>query len=374
MEINSTSPKIGEIEITVIGTGGGYGESLVIHDGTGQWIVIDSCVSPGDNKNLPLEYLNHIGVDLINNVKLIVCTHWHDDHIRGLSEIYNACLSAEISFSPAHDQSKFLFFVSLDSSKCDNKASESSTYEFNTILDILVKRQKQYKRATSDSLLHRTQLDGKSNSIEIFAISPSPSTLDQFDKEISQLITKFGSPESKIIIKKPNAKSVALLFNFGMHRAILGADLEVGNEPDSGWLNILDNLVCIDKNSRSSYFKVPHHGSQNGYHIRVWNELLADNTITTLTPYINSGIPTDEMTDVYRKHSNNLYITSTKESSTKAKKRSHRLKKLIKEFDDIIVSEVKYSHGIIRSRINILDETPLWKVELSGAAVCLSDV
>ena len=33
-------------EITLIGTGGGYGESCVVHYGENNWAVIDSCVDP----------------------------------------------------------------------------------------------------------------------------------------------------------------------------------------------------------------------------------------------------------------------------------------------------------------------------------------
>jgi len=371
MEINNTSPKRGEIEITVIGTGGGYGESLIIHDGTGQWIIVDSCVSPDGDKNLPLEYLNHLGVNLSNSVKLIVCTHWHDDHIKGLADIYHECSSAEIAFSQAHDQWKFLYFVSLDALKLKDQSSESSTYEFNTILGILITRGKSYRRAQSDQLLHLVRLDGKS--ITLFALSPSSSTLDKFDEEISQLIADSESRESKIVIEKPNEKSVALLFDFGIYNAIFGADLEVGHHSDSGWFNILDNLKCINRETKSIYFKIPHHGSKNGFHARIWEELLSENPVATLTPWNrNNGLPTDEMINVYKRLSKNLYITSTKANFGKPKKRSHRLEKLIRDFD-IDISEVKYSHGIIRYRLDIVNKGTCFNVEISGAAMHLQD-
>ncbi|HEV7349303.1 MBL fold metallo-hydrolase [Telluribacter sp.] len=371
MEIDNTSPNRGEIEITVIGTGGGYGESLIIHDGTGQWIIVDSCISPDDDKNLPLEYLNHLGVDLANSVKLIVCTHWHDDHIKGLADIYRECSSAEITFSQAHDQGKFLYFVSLDALKLKDQPSMSSTHEFNTILEILINRNKSYLRAQSDHLLHSVKLGGKL--ITIFALSPSSSTLDRFDEEISQLIQDFGSRESKIVIEKPNEKSVALLFTFGAYTAIFGADLEIGNQENSGWFNILDNLKCIDRETKSIYFKIPHHGSENGYHSRIWEELLSENPVATLTPWNrNNGLPTDDMLKIYRGLSNNLYITSTKANFGKAKKRARRLEKLIKDFD-LVVSEVKNNYGIIRYRLDIVMGEAPFKIELAGAAIHLRD-
>ena len=70
-------------EITLIGTGGGYGESVVVHYGHQQWMVVDSCIDPRDKTCLPLEYLREMGVDLARQVKWIVCTHWHIDHSGG---------------------------------------------------------------------------------------------------------------------------------------------------------------------------------------------------------------------------------------------------------------------------------------------------
>ncbi len=74
-------------EVSLIGTGGGYGESSVIHVGNNEWIVIDSCINPNTFQCLPLEYLRKIGVDVKTQVKSIVCTHWHNDHIQGMSQL-----------------------------------------------------------------------------------------------------------------------------------------------------------------------------------------------------------------------------------------------------------------------------------------------
>ena len=44
-------------EINLIGTGGGYGESIVAHIGNNEWIIIDSCEDPNSKTCLPLELL-----------------------------------------------------------------------------------------------------------------------------------------------------------------------------------------------------------------------------------------------------------------------------------------------------------------------------
>ena len=84
-------PGKGEFEFTLLGPG--YGESILLHVGEGVWILIDSCVGK-DGTPRALQYLESIGVDPAEAVGLIVATHWHDDHIRGIANIVEVCSRA----------------------------------------------------------------------------------------------------------------------------------------------------------------------------------------------------------------------------------------------------------------------------------------
>lgn len=59
--LSLTPPENGVAEVTLIGGPHGYGESVVIHLGNGEWIVVDSCVDPSTKECLPLLYLNKMG-------------------------------------------------------------------------------------------------------------------------------------------------------------------------------------------------------------------------------------------------------------------------------------------------------------------------
>ena len=48
-----------------------------------------------------LEYLQRIGHNPASSVRLIVATHWHDDHIRGLAEVVRTCAAADFYCSSA---------------------------------------------------------------------------------------------------------------------------------------------------------------------------------------------------------------------------------------------------------------------------------
>lgn len=363
----SAPPKVEETEITLIGTGGGYGECVVIKIGKKDWIVVDSCLDPMSKKSLATDYLESISVDIENDVRVVLCTHWHDDHILGISQLLDLAKNATFVMAKINDRQKFLSLVSLDYQKFD-KSSNSTTLEFNKCLEILTKRQMSTKSAICDRLIYKSHFDNKT--FEVFSLSPSDLTIHEFDLEISTLITEFGENSNKrIIINSPNDKSVALYLKIGNERVLLGSDLEVGNNNEKGWLHILRNSQSIDS-TKSSLFKIPHHGSQNGYHKDIWTNLLNPNPISKITPWNRGkGLPSEDMLKIYKTHTENLYITSDN-STPKSKKRDSldpSINKFIKSVRPSL-EEIKYKHGMIRSRINHSDSVPTWLTETFGAA------
>ena len=75
-------------EVSLIGTG--YGESVVVHVGWGEWVIVDSCSekeAPHLAQSSAVSYLRRIGVDLSKQVSLVFASHWHDDHIAELSKV-----------------------------------------------------------------------------------------------------------------------------------------------------------------------------------------------------------------------------------------------------------------------------------------------
>lgn len=106
-----SSPSADEFEITVFGPG--YGESVVVHLGKGEWLIVDSCVDTSDPKRqpAPLRYLRGLGVRPEHAVKFIVASHWDDDHVRGLSEIVMASPAATFICSHVLPDEKFGSFV-----------------------------------------------------------------------------------------------------------------------------------------------------------------------------------------------------------------------------------------------------------------------
>jgi beta-lactamase superfamily II metal-dependent hydrolase len=360
--MNYSLPNNDEAEITLIGTGGGYGESCVIHLGNQMWAVVDSCINPKTQQSLPLEYLIKLGVDVESNVKLIICTHWHNDHILGMSKLLAASKSSAFSCAKVNDREKFMLWLSMDYQKLTDEKISSSTNEFVECLKIIGTRKLSIMHSYPDRIL------GKFGNSTISSLSPSDFVIQQFDGEISKLIKDFGIPSRKFVLQKPNDQSVVLLLEFGDHCAVLGADLEYTNNTNKGWLNILNHSqAIIDK--KASLFKIPHHGSITGYHENLWLQLLKPNPVAKLTPWNrNKILPSAEMIKKFLGHTKDLFITSPIISNNKPKKRNKNTEKIIDFFNDKI-SEVKFEKGIIRSRIKLSDSTARWLTELEDSSL-----
>lgn len=103
-----SAPLEDEVEVTLLGPG--YGESIVVHVGEGSWIIVDSCINDA-GKPQALDYLLGMGIDPAKAVELVVATHWHDDHIRGMNELVGACREAEFCCAGALLQREFLTAV-----------------------------------------------------------------------------------------------------------------------------------------------------------------------------------------------------------------------------------------------------------------------
>ena len=122
-------PEPNEIEVSLFGPG--FGESVVVHLGRGEWLIVDSCIKQGASTAAPLEYLKALGIDLATDVKRIVATHWHKDHIRGLAQTVRECSSAKFICSQALFGDEFIALTDLWKKQAQ---TASPLYEFTEIL------------------------------------------------------------------------------------------------------------------------------------------------------------------------------------------------------------------------------------------------
>ena len=120
------SPSENEIELSVFGKG--YGECLVLCCGHQEYIVVDSFINPSTNNPIAIDYLDAIGMPL-NSIKEVVLTHWHKDHIEGISTILNNLGSnVKLILSPILKDDQFMEFIFRGIKEGQESTSELKKY------------------------------------------------------------------------------------------------------------------------------------------------------------------------------------------------------------------------------------------------------
>jgi hypothetical protein len=282
--IDMSIPGSDEAEISIFGPG--YGECIVVHLGNGQWLVNDSCIdgNPPLRQPAALGYLSTLGVGY-SSVKLIIASHWHDDHIRGLARIVEACDQASFVCSLALKCDEFRKLVTVASA--DPSRLGSGISEFRKIIQILRDRRPGSSLPSITWAIAERVLWRKSDgTASVHALAPSSDTVTASQLEIATLVEEVGNHRIRITPNGLNDTSVVSIVDLGHCAVLLGGDLETHREPGRGWTAVLESTTRHP--ARASAYKVAHHGSPTGHLDRIWSELLHDNPCTLITPW-NKG-------------------------------------------------------------------------------------
>ena len=309
-----SAPGSDEVEVTVMGPG--HGESIVVHLGKGEWMVVDSCLDTEDGVRLPapLRYLRSLGVDVDSSVKLVVISHWDDDHIRGISEVVRACSAAKICFSTALTKREFVGFV--EAVALGGLAAEGGNIsELKQVLAILGSRSQRILAATPGRTLIGIP--------KVTSWSPSDYEAMQFLQFVAQEHPKAGKPLRKAVPGSPNLTSVVLSIDWPGTSALLGADMETHSDTRRGWGAVVSEALRIGF-KKGQVVKIPHHGSDTGHDDRMWSELLDPNPISVIAPFGRgpSYKRPPKSSDVARinRLSSATFLTAKREAATVQKK------------------------------------------------------
>jgi len=314
-------------------------------------------------------------VDPSTAVKLVIATHWHDDHIRGLSTIFEECESAEFACSGAVQTDEFLELEEIYRMRPEIRIPGIS--EFSKILTLVKERSTSriisFKLASSDKLLWQKNLnDGEFiKECKIHALSPSDASIIISNCEIARLIPREEENPTRIPALSPNHTSIVLLVEIEEDSILLGSDLEETGDL-RGWSAILESKTRPQV--KASYFKIPHHGSATGNHDDIWTLLLKSSPISVLTPFAigNVLLPTQsDIERIYEKTDDAFSTGSPQRPTTKG--RGSLVDKQIKEMG-IKLRQVKYSSGQVRARGHYTNGEIGWKIDLLNGAIPLSKV
>jgi beta-lactamase superfamily II metal-dependent hydrolase len=315
MLLTGPPPRPDELELSLFGCG--VGESAVLHLGGGDWAIIDSCRAERTGVPLPLTYLVDSGIDLAEQVKLVVLTHWHDDHVDGASQIVRACPAARIACSAAFAGDEFLQLLGLYASRrrlVDRQTS--GVRELGSVFGILQDRIETGARRNSAHAPVRTQADQilyRSESCQLVALAPSHGSIHVAHRELALMVDDLlSTPSQARVISKParNDYSIALWVRWGAVRMLLGGDLEATPDEGRGWGAVLRCQQFPD--GKAHVVKVAHHGSPNGDEPRIWEHIIADDPVAALTSYSAGARPRPSPEDLerLRERTARVYVTS----------------------------------------------------------------
>jgi hypothetical protein len=285
-------PSADELEISLFGPG--FGESLAVHLGEGLWMVVDSCIDRDTGKPAATQYLESIGVDCGKDVAVVVATHWHDDHARGLAKVVAQCENAMFAYGTALQAREFLTLVGA---QAGTFRMTSGVREFARVLDILAERKEsgvalgRLKRVLSENTLVY-----RSTTVEVTALSPSSEAVTLAMKAFASQLPEPTRPQTRVGAPSPNHASVVLWVESASGIALLGADLEAADSDDQGWGAVL----ALGERDRAGLMKVPHHGGESAHDQRMWDRLVTTSPQAVLTPWELAGkrLPAEE--DVQR--------------------------------------------------------------------------
>ena len=353
-----TPPDEDELEVVLLGPG--YGESIVLHIGYGGWVIVDSCINT-EGKPRALEYLESIGVNPAQVVDLVVATHWHDDHIRGMARLVEVCSKADFCCANALLNNEFLAAVGALEGR-HLSADGSGVREIHHVFTGLKSKASRTKFAAVNRLIHA---QGK---CEIWSLSPSDAAFRNFLQSIGRLFPSESRTKTRVPSVTPNDMSVVLWIGVDDIAVLLGSDLE-----KRGWVEILQSEE--QPTGKASVFKVPHHGSESAHEPDVWNRMLDPNPIAVLAPWRKGGNVLPSQRDVRRilTHTTNAYSTASTGLSAPPQARRHGIVARTMRNTGIELRQLAMSPGAIRLR-RPLGSRGQWKIETFGSACGLGDL
>lgn len=408
-------PEADEVEVTLIGGTAGYGESVVIHIGNGYWIVVDSCINSANGKCAPLSYLRDFyGEDEVGkHLKFVICSHWHEDHIKGLSELMNSCTDQTVFvISCADDREKYIYEMMK---RCDYLGSSRNIIELIESINKANSKNIKIKKAEQDKLIFNSE------GVQCYALSPSENEIKKFNQEIANAHAIYHKTLSQVVkLKKidsatiedaekieesffdkfselikdkldeepvtaeevdgllnfkdnqkdvANDRCVAMLLSFNGHHLILGADLEYNEKysPEGGWQSVT-TCACMN-NVVANLFKIPHHGSHTGYYDYFLKTFIKPDAVSKLTSWLKGAntLPKTDMLKKYYDHSMNLYITTTSLLKKKNKEKDKTIRDIMNSVAEDIY-EYKPSLGLVRSRMKKTSIEDVWQTDFFGSA------
>jgi hypothetical protein len=262
---------------------------------------VDSCEHPDSGAVAAASYLDALRV-ASDAVRMLLITHWDDDHIRGASRLVSDYPTCEVACSSAQttDEFKTLYGRLLEAGAIG--AHGPGVRELRAVTAELGRRPSDGAGPRKVTAVgpHQTlwqRVERGAVVAEVRSLSPSADSVERAIKALVSQLPGMGSPPRSTFSDR-NWASVAVSVRVGDSLIILGADLE--NTPAAGraWRVLTTSHKRIP--GLAQVFKVPHHASDDADEPEVWATMVAPNPAALLTPFAQGRKPRPQPDDVAR--------------------------------------------------------------------------
>jgi hypothetical protein len=301
---------------------------------------------------------------------MLVVSHWHDDHIKGVSKICKSCENARFALSSAMHQRDFFRFVNVVNKRPVYSYAGKSTDEIMQILNTLEKRKDTFgehphKWASIDKVLYADRISENGPDAKVIALSPSDHAVTTALIEIAKLIPRANTEIKVESAINPNLFAIALWVSIGNIRILLGSDLEEAAHPRGAW-----SVIANSENKpagRADAFKVPHHGSQNAHCDDVYDRMLTGRHISVLTPFNHGNVVLPNDSDIRRlKKQKCSAVYMACKSSNRNFKHDSAVEKILKESTKSRKTLSSFGRITLRKRVSSNEDD--WQIFTEGHA------
>jgi hypothetical protein len=281
--------------------GASKGETIVLHLPDGRWGLVDYYSSDlARPRSHPAWKL--LAGHGVKELAFVCLTHPHDDHFRGMSEVFGG-FEVEAFWSPCGlDLDEFQFlkaYFKAAAEWADRAEQMEKATELKSIFDAVAKHGCRYEDVNSGRLLYPNPIDEKSE-FKIWGLAPSSRRTREYKKKLLRSF-RGGLFRGPVPRGAHNEASVALRLDFKGTRVVLGGDVESG-----GWLNVLEDHTSDLLTSK--VVKISHHGSTNGYCEALWPTIsTSGGVVAALTPYRRFGLPDHRAITHIRGHAGEVH-------------------------------------------------------------------
>ncbi|MBB4341384.1 ComEC/Rec2 family competence protein [Rhizobium leguminosarum] len=286
--------------------GSAPGESLVLVFSCGSIITIDCCKTADENHTI--NAIDELSLDF-GNVIFNVITHFHDDHIKGVSELVAKCPNSKIVIPDAWTADVFKRFVaSVSDDTTLNRFSV--TREIEKIFDILKGAKHRLFAASELTQLYPPPAHPHSTGETLTVLTPTAVRKASFLSRLANDIDADVADAYAFCENNKNSTSICCVLRQGNSYMLLGGDIE-NTAPDCDLSSI--HKSHLSNVARYDLVKLPHHGSNTSFCTELRNLIDDTHTVVAITPYPrgHKRLPSSE-TLTYLTGAQNTYVLAGK--------------------------------------------------------------